>query len=328
MSHFTVLVIGDNADSQLAPFDENMEVEEYLEGEVDVDEMERFLQYYKEKHDADGTFEEVYKKWGNDWNGSRWRREEQIRQVNWKCPSCGEVNHWNSVICGQRFRKRKGCGGLIPPNQYTVWNEYSRYNPDSKWDWYQLGGRWTGYFLLKAGAKGELGESGVFENTAPINTADSARKGDIDFEEMRKQAGLRASQRYTDFWNIVDGRAVPKWDEIRAKHKNIEDARKEYNEMEVIKDLDASEQFGRLYFVFNEIQDFVESRGDYVQKARNTAITTFAFLHNGKWHQRGEMGWFGIASDELDEDEWNKMFNKFLDSLPYDTLLSIYDCHI
>ena len=26
------------------------------------------------------------------------------------------------------------------------------YNPNSKWDWYEVGGRWTGYFKLKAEA--------------------------------------------------------------------------------------------------------------------------------------------------------------------------------
>jgi hypothetical protein len=330
MSHFTVLVIGDNAESQLAPYDENMEMEEYLDGEVSEDEIKRFLEYYKEKHDAAGTFEDIYKQWGDDWNGSQWRKEEAVRRKNWRCPSCGEVNHWNSIFCGQRFRKRKGCGCLIPPEQYTVWNKYSTYNPDSKWDWYQLGGRWTGYFLLKPGETGELGESGAFGNEAQTGTADSARKGSIDFETMRDRAGQNASQRYTDFWNIVDGRAIPRWKEILEKHgrKNIQAARDEYNSIDVIKDLDASERFGGLYFVWNEILDFEESRGDYVQKARNTAVATFAFVHNGKWHQRGEMGWFGMASDEMDEEEWNKLFNQFLDSLPDDTLLSVYDCHI
>jgi hypothetical protein len=329
MSHFTVLVIGDNAESQLAPFDENIEMEEYLEGEVSQEDKKRFLQYYREQHNEHGFFESVYEKWGQDWNGNKWRKEEQVRRQNWKCPSCGEMNHWNSIYCGQKFRKRKGCGSLIPPEQYTVWNKYSTYNPESKWDWYVLGGRWTGYFQLKAGAVGELGESGVFGNQAPINSADSARKGDIDFENMRGRAGKIASERYTEFWDIVDGRAIPHWDEIRAKHgKDIQAARDEYNNLDVIKDLNESERFGGPYFHFNDILDFEESRGDYIQKARNTAIATYAFIHKGKWHQRGEMGWFGMASNEMDEEQWNKLFNQFLDSLPDDTLLSVYDCHI
>lgn len=34
MSHFVVMVIGDNPEQQLAPYDENLEVPEYCDGEV------------------------------------------------------------------------------------------------------------------------------------------------------------------------------------------------------------------------------------------------------------------------------------------------------
>lgn len=327
MSHFTVLVIGDDAEGQLAPFDENIEVEEYLVGTVSQEDKKRFLQYYQENHNEHGFFESVYAKWGQDWNGKSWRKEEDKSHTDWKCETCGKSNNWRAYHCGQFFKKRKGCGALAPKRE--VWNKYSTYNPKSKWDWYVLGGRWTGYFLLKAGRTGELGDEGAFEKHAPEGTADSARKGDIDFEEMRNRAGLQASQIYTEFWEIVDGRAIPRWEDIRRKHgKDIQAARDEYNNMDVIKDLDASERFGGLFFMFNEILDFEESRGDYVEKERNAAIATYAFVHNGQWHERGEMGWFGMANNEKDLDEWGKEFNKFLDSLPDDTLLSVYDCHI
>lgn len=326
MSHFTVLVIGEDAELQLAPFDENIEVEEYLKGEVTPEEVDRFFQYYKEKHDESGSLETLYEKWGEEWNGRSWRKEKAIHQ-NWKCPSCGQRNNWKSYYCGQFFRVRKGCGTLQP--EQFIWNKYSTYNPLSKLDWYQLGGRWNGYFRLKDGASGEVGEEGVFERPAPIQAVDSARKCDIDFEFMRNEAGKAASIRYDEFCQIVDGRALPRWEDIRKKHKdNIQAARDEYNNIDVIKDLDASERFGGIFFMFNEILDFEESRGDYVQKQRNKAIVTYAFVKDGKWHQRGEMGWFGMAFNEMDEHEWNMKFHKMLDDLPYDTLLSVYDCHI
>ena len=43
-------------------------------------------------------------------------------------------------------------------------NLYSTYNPDSKWDWYCVGGRWSDMLKLKSGGY-----------------ADEARLGDIDF---------------------------------------------------------------------------------------------------------------------------------------------------
>lgn len=41
------------------------------------------------------------------------------------------------------------------------------YNPKSKWDWYQVGGRWGGYFLLKNGQR-----------------VDTCRWGDVDTESL------------------------------------------------------------------------------------------------------------------------------------------------
>lgn len=41
MSHFTVMVIGDDPEGQLAPFDENESVEEYCTGEVSEDDKQQ-----------------------------------------------------------------------------------------------------------------------------------------------------------------------------------------------------------------------------------------------------------------------------------------------
>lgn len=155
-------------------------------------------------------------------------------------------------------------------------------------------------------------------------------KGDIDFEWMRNQAGERASKRYDAFWEIVDGRAIPRWHEILEKHgrKNINKARDEYHDNDVIKDLRESKEFGDVYFFFNEIEDFEESRGDYIENARRSTVVTFSVLYNGQWYEKGEMGWWAMVSNEKDTNDWNDQFYKLLDGLPDDTLLSIYDCHI
>ena len=49
---------------------------------------------------------------------------------------------------------------------------------------------------------------------------------------------------------------------------------------------------------------------------------------DGQWYERGQMGWWGIVKNEKDADTWGKEFNLLIDSLPDDTLLSAYDCHI
>jgi hypothetical protein len=151
----------------------------------------------------------------------------------------------------------------------------------------------------------------------------------VDFEFMRNRAGNEAATRYDNFYSIVGDRTVPSWKQIREKYseKDIELARQEYRENQVVKDLDNSKEFEH-YFLFNDMDEFVESKADYVQNARNSAISTFAVVKDGTWYEKGEMGWWGLVSNEQDQDDWNRQFSELLDSLTDDTLLSVFDCHI
>lgn len=127
------MVIGDDPEGQLAPFDENEQVEEYCTGEVSEEDKQQMLEYYKREHKSQfRNFENCYKRYGKDWNGNRWRKDE-----------------------------------------YGIWCEFSTYNPDSKWDWYVLGGRWSGaYIRLKEGAT-----SGIKGGAGCIRERDGLGRG-------------------------------------------------------------------------------------------------------------------------------------------------------
>ena len=114
MSHFTVMVIGNNPEKQLKPYDENKRAKRYS-SPVSEDEVKRFMEYYKDKNEgtSDWDFRKMYKKFGKDWNFGVWQETK------------------NGVI------------------------EWSTYNPKSKWDWYQLGGRWAGRIKVKEGVSFE-----------------------------------------------------------------------------------------------------------------------------------------------------------------------------
>lgn len=57
-------------------------------------------------------------------------------------------------------------------------------------------------------------------------------------------------------------------------------------------------------------------------------ISVFAVVKDGKWYERGKMGWFAVVSDEKDKDAWSEEVKQLLATLPPDTLLTMYDCHI
>lgn len=40
------------------------------------------------------------------------------------------------------------------------------------------------------------------------------------------------------------------------------------------------------------------------------------------------MGWFGMSTDEMSQEQWNELVQKFYDGLPDDALLTLVDCHI
>jgi len=289
MSHFTVLIIGDNPEEQLEPFHEfeSTGIDEYVQ-EIDITEavLEKGLSYY-------GLEERVVSD------------ESQIDVE-------GDHKYGYAIVQN---------GELV--------KAIDRTNPNAKWDWYQLGGRWRGYFQPKRGRHGLTGEAGVFENgLMSPHGVDSARKGDIDFEAMREEAGRHAAAYYDRFWLLVGDQPLPNWTKIRERHgKNIDKAREEYQNHPVSKILDNSEEF-KNDFLFRDIMEMAETRGDYIEHAKRSRVVTFAVLYNGQWYERGEMGWWGMVSNEKEAHEWENEFYKLLEGLSDDTLLSIYDCHI
>jgi len=255
MSHFTVLVIGENPESQLAPFHE-------YECTGIKDEHVIFID--DEEYDVD---------------------EET-----------GRKGHWT--------------------------------NPNRKWDWYSLGGRWAGFFTLKADKTGKQGHhrakdfakiDGATVEDLPEIKVDQCLKGDIDFDRMRLEEQADALKDYTEFILALNGEPFPPdWNEFRERHENIDMARSSYAEIQSVKNLRQS----RIY----DFDHFLKTEDQYVNERVNKCFTTFAIIKDGKWFERGEMGWWGIVLNE--KDSWDIEFKKLFDSLSDDTLLSVYDCHI
>jgi hypothetical protein len=71
-------------------------------------------------------------------------------------------------------------------NEAGDWGHYR--NPQAKWDWNVLGGRWQGSLHLLPGRTGETGEPADDGPVRP-GTADQARYGDVDRDQTRPPAG-------------------------------------------------------------------------------------------------------------------------------------------
>lgn len=57
--------------------------------------------------------------------------------------------------------------------------------------------------------------------------------------------------------------------------------------------------------------------------------TPYAFIDSdGNWFERGQMGWFGISSNDKDEKDWDNEFKEFLKKQKKSTIVTLVDCHI
>ncbi len=54
----------------------------------------------------------------------------------------------------------------------------------------------------------------------------------------------------------------------------------------------------------------------------------FAILKDGEWVEQGEMGWFGVSSNNKTDEEWKNKVNEIISSLEEDEKLTVVDCHI
>lgn len=216
MSHFTVLVVGDDVEAKLKPFDEN---DRSRFRATTAEEMADL----RAKFAANSSGYNSIEKWLEEWHGLEQRD-----------------GHWGSVR-----------------------------NPDAKWDWWQVGGRWPDRLVTKAGV-----------------ACNSTTVGELDLAAVRAAGRRRAEGWWDEAQKREDGRAREALFGIRPE----------------------------------------TTREQYLGQHEN--FSSFAVLVNGKWHQRGEMGWWGHVSDEKDMNQWQAEFNKLLESLPPETRITVVDCHI
>jgi len=202
------------------------------------------------------------------------------------------------------------------------------FNAQAKWDWFQLGGRWTGFFKLKHACPGTKGEAGIFCQPARQGYADQALKKNIDLAGMRKDAEEEAAKLY-DRAMLVLEKLPPNltWSEVYEQYQSEEDGGAR------ARDIYWSQP--RCQAWKNQSKDesgspdpFLLSRTDFVERAGWRSFCTFAVLLDGKWYEQGRMGWFGVSSDNKEETEWLQFIRKTLEQTPPDTQISVYDCHI
>lgn len=324
MSHFTCLVIGENPEAQLAPFHEfecTGDNDEYVQSVDRTDECrEAYQEYLKENSSGDGTPAKSFL---------------DFVQADYGV----EV-----VLSGQQpaIEGNHKYGYIQLNDKGDVAQVIRRTNPNAKWDWYLLGGRWTGYFTLKPeyANRGRTGRPGIMTPEAAKGLADQAHKKMIDFVAMRADAEREAGEQYDKVIAALGGLPLPpRFADFRENFTMeidgntarfidgapIELVRSAYWKLPAVKKL----QEAKLMPFSDDVADIYGcDRATFVKRASEGAFATYSVIKDGVFYEKGQMGWWGMASNEKAEDEWNAEFAKLIDSVQEDTLLSVYDLHI
>ena len=187
MSHFAVLVIGRDAEKQLAPYDENLELPMHV-----YKTKERMIEY--EKNWREEYKESVYKMYLKDKDAYKASHDnpKHIEYLEKGFPKILEmtdeelyqkyIEEYKSYI---EEDKQEG-----NPARYAIdskGNLMSIFNERAKWDYYCLGGRYAGRLILKEGcravddiAKGYEGEKELLDQFLKERRCNKAFKKDIE----------------------------------------------------------------------------------------------------------------------------------------------------
>ncbi|RIV79542.1 hypothetical protein [Pelagerythrobacter aerophilus] len=206
---------------------------------------------------------------------------------------------------------------------------YHHTNPNAKWDWWVVGGRWSGLLRLKCGEAPILGRPGVLGSRASDHplASDQAMMQDIDIDALRNEAREEAVTLWDQVHQVTDGLpAIEEWAALRERVGNIEVARAAYWAQPAVAALKA--QFPNSWSLDDEVDATRRTRDEFGQRAADASLNTFAVVKDGSWFERGKMGWWALVSDEKEEGAWTAEFRKLLDGLEPTAWLTVVDCHI
>ena len=210
-----------------------------------------------------------------------------------------------------------------------------RTNPNDKWDYWMVGGRYAGKLQAKnatAAVAAPLSWEWSHEAIDDLpDGVDICQIENLDVDAMKRQA-VRNRQKWADdcckkagvgmdVLNIAVAQQNPshmQWSELESKPRGSD-----YHQW--LRD-NAFIELAKVAAKNWELPEPAE--GQTVEEWIEAApyLTSFAVLKDGQWYERGKMGWWGCVSDE--DGEWDSKFVELLNSLRSDQWIAVLDCHI
>lgn len=210
-----------------------------------------------------------------------------------------------------------------------------RTNPNAKWDWWRVGGRYAGKFQKKGrlrANRSDLSWEWRDADDAEIPSGvDICRKSEIDVEAMK--AAASASRRH--WWLKCCEQSTLSSDDllkalsadrvVHAKWLSLPKPRPQGSDYAEWSNANGGYKAVELMRLCDKPEI---SEGQSLEDWFNATpfLTCFAFLMDGKWAEKGEMGWWAFVSNE--NENWHEDFMRIFSAIPSDYWLTVVDCHI
>lgn len=339
MSHFVVLTLVKPEDARtretlenkvaelLAPYDENLEVEPYRREEDDdpdyttAKSLERMIEFYNSREEREKLYPTTYEAltgMGDGWSTGidedyfRSRLKSNIEEMEEidrllekhgppKADDRGSLKYWYE----EHWEMEELC---FDPEDGTPFVR-TTYNPRSKWDFYKIGGWWTG---MLAG----YDPTEDIENWETCPACGGTGRLDAELGIRHREENLT----YTCTGCDGTGWSVKSPSRFRDHEGNVQPVAN----------------------LLHQIEGFVPDEPTAERKRENEKlppllpmappavppVIPYAVLTpDGEWHQRGKAGRFKMSQDEWERYEWAKTATGIL-AQHADCYAVVVDCHI
>jgi hypothetical protein len=220
------------------------------------------------------------------------------------------------------------------------------HNPNCKWDWWVIGGRWSGYFPVPEVRKELIGSSGAFGNAPRENCVDVTRISDIDNDAI----AVSTRERIAEFWVNYDQFIADLGKERRGGHpfggprsdllsvgliqcKNADELTSDDREF-IVNPWETRPHNPlpqKRYDVINNTLTTPEARAAFqpVLEAQFNRLRPYSYMDAAGWYEPGEMGWFGMSSESPESmKEYADDFTDWVKGGDQSDWLVLVDCHI
>ena len=206
--------------------------------------------------------------------------------------------------------------------RYGYWE-----NPEARWDWYQVGGRWSGLLRTTEGQEVDVAQKKNLDfGWADTQAREKCLEFWREFQEIvatgvvaREQAmeytpfyGVRSTAYELGLVTVKSSKEITEEEKTHARHWSEFEGRRGDDLWDIYHMTDLTEEtaLDRFYSFFYPFR-------------------TYALLDSDGWQEPGKMGWFGCSHSEADDKTSysEKVVNK-LQRLPEDVWLAVVDCHI